>query len=114
MAGPILHVGATVNCTHGAAMQVAPGSGRVLVDNKPAATMADSFPVAGCPFQIPVGAGTKPSPCVQVQWTVPATRVQVNGSPVITALSTGLGMSPESAPQGPPVPATTQTRVIAI
>lgn len=113
MTGPILHLGASVNCTHGAAMQVAPGSARVLVDNKPAATMADSFPVAGCPFQIPIGTGTKPSPCLRIQWTVPATRVTVNGSPVITMVSTGLGLSPESAPQGPPIPASAQTRVIA-
>ena len=44
--------------------------------------MADSYPIAGCPFQIPVGAGTKPQPCIRVQWLAPAVRV-VAGAPVI-------------------------------
>jgi hypothetical protein len=113
MPGPILHVGAVVTCTHGAPAQTVPGSPRVMLSGQPAATMADTFPVAGCPFQIPVGAGTKPSPCMQVRWTVPATRVMVNGSPVVTAASTGLCLSPEQAPQGPPIPSAFQPRVVA-
>jgi hypothetical protein len=113
MPGPILHVGAVVNCTHGVPAQVVPGSPRVTLTGQPAATMVDNYPIAGCPFQIPVGAGTKPSPCIKIQWTVPAVRVKVNGSPVILATSTGLCLSPEQAPQGPPVPGTVQTRVIA-
>lgn len=113
MPGPVLHVGAVVTCPHGIPAQVVPGSPRVLLSGMPAATMADTFPVAGCPFQIPVGPGTKPSPCIQLRWTVPATRVVVNGSPVITAASAGFGLSPESAPQGPPIPASFQTRVVA-
>lgn len=113
MSGPILHVGATVTCTHGASMQTAPGNARVMVSGQPVATMADSYPVAGCPFQIPIGTGTKPSPCIRIQWTVPAARVMANGTPVLTVVSTGLGLSPESAPQGPPIPSATQVRVIA-
>jgi len=113
MPGPILHVGATVTCTHAAPMTVVPTNTRVLVNGTPAATMADTFPVAGCPFQVPVGAGTKPQPCVKVQWTVPAARVKVNGVPVILSLSTGLGQSVEGIPQGPPIPSAVQPRVVA-
>ncbi|MDQ1287763.1 MAG: hypothetical protein QG622_1328 [Actinomycetota bacterium] len=113
MPGPILHAGSGLTCPHGVPAQVTPGSPRVLVSGMPVATMTDTYPVTGCPFQIPVGAGTKPSPCLQIRWTVPATRVMVNGSPVVTAASTGSGVSPESAPQGPPVPAGVQVRVVA-
>jgi hypothetical protein len=113
MPGPVLHVGAVITCMHGAPVQLVPGSPRVLLGGQPAATMTDSSPVAGCPFQIPVGAGTKPSPCVQVRWTVPATRVVVNGSPVLLQTSVGLGLSPEQAPQGPATASTVQPRVVA-
>jgi hypothetical protein len=113
MPGQILHVSAIVNCPHGVPAQVVPGSPRVTLTGFPAATLADNFQIAGCPFQIPVGAGTKPSPCLQIRWMVPAMRVKVNGSPVILATSTGLCLSPESVPQGPPMPASFQTRVIA-
>ena len=63
----------------------------------------DLTTVAGCPFQVPVGAGTKPQPCVKVQWPVPATRVKVDGQPVLLQTSTGLCQSAEQIPQGPPV-----------
>ena len=114
MSGPLLHAGATINCTHAAAAQVVPGNARVTLGGLPVATLSDQYPVAGCPFQIPVGAGTKPSPCIRLQWTTTATRVLVNGVPPITAGSSGLGLSPESAPQGPPIPVAFQTRVVAL
>ncbi|HET9442223.1 MAG TPA: hypothetical protein VFO65_02800 [Acidimicrobiales bacterium] len=110
MPGPVLHVGAVVNCPHGVPSQVVPGSPRVLLSGTPAATMVDQFPVAGCPFTLP---GGKPSPCVLIKWLVPAVRVTVMGSPVVLATSTGFGVSPEQAPQGPPIPASFQTRVVA-
>lgn len=113
MPGPMLHVGAVVTCPHGMPAQVVPGSPRVLLSGQPAASMVDAWPVTGCPFQIPVGPGTKPSPCLQLRWTVPAARVVVNGAPAITAASTGFGLSPEGAPQGPPIPTVFQPRVVA-
>jgi len=113
MPGPALHVAAGISCPHGAPAQVAPGNPRVLVAGQPVATMADQYPVAGCPFQVPVGAGTKPQPCVRLQWTVPATRVLAGGSPVLIATSTGLALSAEQIPQGPPVVAAVQPRVVA-
>ncbi|HEX5724717.1 MAG TPA: hypothetical protein VFX98_04580 [Longimicrobiaceae bacterium] len=111
MPGPIVHVGATIMCPHGGSAQVAPGSARVMVNGTPAATMADSYPIAGCPFQIPVGAGTKPQPCIRVQWLAPAVRV-VAGAPVILQTSAGLCFSAEGIPQGPPTVAVVQPRVI--
>ena len=110
MPGPLVHVGATIMCPHGGMAQVVPGSPRVVV-NGPAASMADQYPVAGCPFQIPVGAGTKPQPCIRVQWLVPAARVMVNGAPAILQASSGMCFSAEGIPQGPPVVSAVQPRV---
>ena len=113
MPGPTLHVAAGLSCPHGAPGQVAPGNPRVLVNGQPVATMADQYPVAGCPFQVPVGAGTKPQPCIRIQWTAPAARVLVGGVPVLIATSVGIGVSAEQIPQGPAVVAAVQPRVVA-
>ena len=111
MSGPVAHVGAGITCMHGGPVTVAPGSPRVLLTGMPAATMLDQYVVAGCAFTVP---GVGPHPCIQVRWLVPATRVFVNGSPVITQGSVGLGIAADQAPQGPPVIASTQPRVIAL
>lgn len=110
MPGFIVHVGATIICPHGGQVTVIPSSPRVLVSGMPVATLGPptNFPVAGCAFTVPPG---KPQPCVQVQWLTPATRVLVNGQPVIVQSSTGLCQSVEQIPGGPPVIAATQTRV---
>jgi hypothetical protein len=111
MPGFLVHVGATITCPHLGTVSVAPGQPRVMLGGQPAATTADQYPVAGCPFQVPVGAGTKPQPCVKVLWTVTATRVFVNRQPVILQASTGIAQSAEQIPQGPPTVAVTQVRV---
>jgi hypothetical protein len=100
-------------CPHGGTAQVVPGNPRVAV-SAPVATMADAYPIVGCPFQIPVGAGTKPQPCIRVQWLAPATRVAVNGAPAILQASAGMCFSAEGIPQGPPTIAATQPRVTGI
>jgi hypothetical protein len=108
--GPIYHVGASAICPHGGQVTVISSNARVLVGGMPAATLADTYVVAGCAFTVPPG---KPQPCVKVQWLVPAVRVLVNGQPVILQTSTGLCLSAEQIPQGPPVIVATQPRVIA-
>jgi hypothetical protein len=113
MPGPFLHVGATVACPHGAPTVIAPGNPRVLASGMPVATMADAFTIAGCPFQVPVPGGTKPQPCVRTQWTVPAARVLLSGSPALIVTSVGVDQSVEGIPQGPPVVTTTQPRAVA-
>lgn len=113
MPGPCVHTGAVATCPHGAPVQTVVAAPRVLVSGAPAATSLDVFTVAGCPFQIPVGPGTKPQPCVKVLWPVPAARVLIGGRPAVTALSGGLCQSVEQIPAGPPVVSTTQLRVVA-
>jgi hypothetical protein len=105
MPGPILHLGATVLCSHGGqAVPTAPVP-RVTVSGQPVATIAAPYAVAGCPFVPPGGNG----PCVTGQWIVGATRVLAAGQPV--AIMTGQSVC---TPTGTPlVPVVAQTRVIA-
>jgi uncharacterized Zn-binding protein involved in type VI secretion len=111
MPGFLFHFGAAANCTHGGMVNVITSNTRVLVSAQPVATLADQCLVAGCAFTVPPG---KPQPCLKVQWLAPATRVLVNGQPAILNTSAALCLSPEQAPQGPPIVSATQTRVSGI
>lgn len=116
MPGFLLHVNAVAQCTHAAPATIAPSQPRVLVSGQPVATMASVITVAGCPFQIPIGTGTKPQPCVTVKWLMPSTRFLVGGQPAALLPSPGAGpgicQSAEQIPQGPPIVSTVQIRVI--
>jgi hypothetical protein len=105
MPGPILHLGATVMCSHGGqALPTAP-SPRVMVSGMPIATIAAPYTVAGCAFAPPAGNG----PCVTAQWVVGAVRVTSEGQPVV--VMTGVAVC---VPTGTPLlPMSAQTRVIA-
>lgn len=107
MPGFLFHTGASAICTHGGPVQVVSTNARVLVSGMPVATLGDQFLVAGCVFNVS-GA---PSPCIKVQWLVPAARVLVNGQPAILQTSPGLCQNAAQAPQGAPVVLTTQIRV---
>ena len=112
MPGSLLHVGAAITCSHVGTVSAQSSNIRVKVSGMAVVTTADVFPVAGCPFQVPIGTGTKPQPCVRIQWTVPAARVKVNGLPVLLQTSTGVGLSVEQIPQGPPIVSAVQPRVM--
>lgn len=103
----IFHVGGTAICPHGGQVTVIPSQGRAFVGGQPIATLADTYLVAGCAFTVP---GPKPQPCVKVQWLVPAARVFIGGSPAILQSSSGLCLSAEQIPQGPPTVLVTQPR----
>ncbi|HQN29574.1 MAG TPA: hypothetical protein PKX20_00470 [Methanothrix soehngenii] len=111
MPGFLFHFGAAANCPHGGVVNVVTSNARVLVSGQPVATLADQCLVAGCAFTVPPG---KPQPCLKVQWQVPSTRVFVNGQPAILNTSPALCLSPEQAPQGPPIVSATQPRVSGI
>jgi len=103
--GPILHMGATVLCSHaGQAMPTVP-SPVMMVSGMPVATIAAPYVVAGCPFAPPAGNG----PCVTAQWVVGTTRVLSQGQPLV--IMTGMSIC---APTGTPLlPMVTQTRALA-
>ena len=115
MPGFLIHRGAIITCPHpGGVVNANPmGPPRVLVNGvQPVLTTKDLHTVAGCPFQIPFGVGTKPQPCVTVRLE-PATRVLVNGSPAVILTPAAMCFSAEQAPQGPPNSSPIQKRVIA-
>jgi hypothetical protein len=65
--------------------------------------------VAGCSFMI----GTKPSPCMRIEWSAGASSVTAGGTAVLTQSSVGKCMSPEGAPQGVAMVSSTQQSVSA-
>jgi hypothetical protein len=94
MPGFLLHVGATVMCTHGGQAQPTTPNPRVLVSGQPIVTQAAPYVVAGCPFVPPGGNG----PCVTAQWVVGAARVLATGVPVLVQTSQAI-----CAPTGTPL-----------
>ncbi len=104
MPGFLLHLGATVTCSHGGqAMPTVPNP-QVTVSGQPTATLTAPWIVAGCPLVPPA-----PGPCVTGQWTVGTTRVTSNGQPLVI-----LGGVAVCAPSGTPLlPIVSQTRVTA-
>jgi len=111
MPGFLIQVGATITCPHAGKANVTPSNQRVKVGGMPVAVVADQTVVGGCPFQVPIGTGTKPQPCVKVLWQAPATRVKVMGQFVLLQSSVGVCQSAEQMPQGTAIISTTQTRV---
>ena len=104
MPGPLLHVGATVMCTHGGQAQATAPNPRVLVSGQPTVQMTAPWVIAGCPFSTPGG----PMPCVTGQWTVAAARITSGGQPLVLMDSQSL-----CTPNGTPMlPTVAQTRVI--
>lgn len=111
MPGMLVTTAASAICPHGASVSIVSSNLRVKAGGAPVATAADTFTVSGCPFQVPVGPGTKPQPCITLRWIAPAVRVRVGGQPVILQSSSAISLSAEQIPQGPPTVVTTQTRV---
>ena len=109
MPGPLFHVGAVAMCPHGGQVTTVSADTRVLVSGTPAALVSDQFVVAGCVF----APGGVPQPCLTVQWTTPTARTLVAGQPAITALSTGLCIAANGAPNGPVIVVSTQPRAVA-
>jgi hypothetical protein len=114
MADQIVNTTATIQCTHAASVSITTSNTRVKVDGAYAALKPDLFSVSGCPFQVPIGTGTKPQPCVSIEWITAATRVKVGNDPVLLMTSTGKCKSGEQIPQGTPTVTQTQSRVKAI
>jgi hypothetical protein len=79
--GYLLHVGATVLCSHGGQAMPTTPSARVRVGGQPVTTQPAPYTVAGCAFVPPAGNG----PCVTAQWTTGALRVKTMGQPVLLA-----------------------------
>lgn len=80
MPGFIVHLGATVQCTHVGTATPVTTNPRVTVSGQAIVTMANTYSVTGCTF--PSMSNGAP-PCTTAQWTSSATRVTAMGQPVI-------------------------------
>lgn len=107
---PLVAVGASAICPHAGQISIVSANTRVMLGGQPASTASDQFLIAGCPFT----PGSNPHPCISVRWVAPATRVRINGQPVVLQTSTGLCQAPDQVPQGPPSVIATQVRVSGI
>jgi hypothetical protein len=104
MPGFLLHVGATVLCTHGGqAMPTAPNP-RVTLSGQPTVLLSTIYTIAGCPLVPP-----PLPPCVTGQWIVGTMRLTSNGQPLVVQSGQSI-----CAPNGTPMmPVVQQTRVTA-
>jgi hypothetical protein len=96
MPGKILATGSSVQCPHGGQATLTTSNNKVAVTTGRALLESDIHTVVGCPFTI----GSKPSPCIRIEWSAGANSVSVNGTPVLIQSSIGKCYSPESAVQG--------------
>ena len=109
MPGFLVHVGASVLCSHGGQAQPTMPNPRVMVSAQPTVLISGPYAIAGCAFPPPIAAN---GPCVTAQWLPPtgSTRVLSNGQPLVVFSSQAL-----CVPSGTPlIIAATQTRVTAI
>ncbi len=106
MPGFLLHLGATVLCSHppGQAQPVVTNP-RVRLGGQPIVTQTSQYAIAGC------GLSAVPSPpCVTAQWITAATRVRASSVPVLLQDSQAV-----CAPTGTPLTViVTQVRVKGI
>src|SRR3984885_6795925 len=104
MPGFLLHVGATVLCSHLGQAQPATPNPRVTVMGQPTVTLPTPYMVAGCALPPPPAAN---GPCVTAQFMTSALRLTSNGQPLLLLDSQAI-----CAPTGTPLVITvTQIRV---
>ena len=89
MPGYLLHVGATVICSHGGQAQPTVPNPRVMVSGQPTVTMGAPYVVAGCAL-----TGTPNPPCVTANWLVGATRLLSQGQPLLLQDSQSITVAP--------------------
>lgn len=103
MPGFLLHLGATVLCSHAGQAQPTVVNPRVLVSGQPTVTIAAPYVIAGCALPPPTAAN---GPCVTASFVTAATRITSNGQPLLLLDSQAV-----CAPTGTPlIIAVTQTR----
>lgn len=106
MPGFLLHVGATVLCSHAGQAQPTVPNARVTVSGQPTVAITSPYLIAGCTLPPPIAAN---GPCVTAQYVTAATRVTSNGQPLLLFDSQAI-----CAPTGTPLMTVfTQTRVTA-
>jgi hypothetical protein len=106
MPGPVLHVGATVFCSHAGQAQPTAPNPRVMVSGQPTVTQPGPWLVAGCAMP-PPPAGN--GPCVTASFITGSVRVLSLGQPLLLMDSVSI-----AAPTGTPlIVSMAQPRAIA-
>ena len=108
MPAPVLQLGCTIQCPHGGMVNAVTANAKVKADGAFALLSSDTFVVAGCPFMV----GTKPQPCLTLQWTGEARSFKVDGTSVLLQTSFGLCKSAEGMVQGVALVTGVQTKVM--
>lgn len=90
MGSPTLTSAAQLKCPHGATITATPTETNVTIKGAQPLKVTDTFTVAGCPFTIPAGPATIPSPCTVVIWTVPNLMTLAGQTPLLSQSSVGL------------------------
>lgn len=80
MPGNILHLGATISCSHSGTAQPTSFETRVTVSGRPVVTLTSTYTVAGCSLSPPPTAN---GPCATAVFTTAATKVTAMGKPVL-------------------------------
>lgn len=107
MPGFVLHVGASVLCSHAGQAQPTAPNPRVMVSAQPTVTIAAPWLIAGCALPPPPAAN---GPCVSAQFVTAAVRVTSNGQPLLLFDSQAI-----CVPTGTPLLVlASQTRVTAM
>lgn len=109
MPGHVLTTGSQVKCPHGGSATLPTANAKAGAQSGQALLESDIHTVAGCPFMI----GSKPSPCIRIQWSAGAVKLKAGGTPVLVESSVGACYSPESAPQGVASVVQAETKVSA-
>jgi hypothetical protein len=104
MAGPALHLGAVVMCSHAGTATPAAPFPRVLLSGQPVVTLSSPYVIAGCAL-----TGTGVPFCATGQWLTGATRVLAGGVPVATMAGTSTCVASGT----PMLPLSAQVRVLA-
>jgi hypothetical protein len=106
----LLTTASTLQCPHGGTVTIASGNTKASA-TAALALASDTFTIAGCSHQIPVGTGTVPHPCVKVQWTLTNAKTKVNGTPTLSQSSKGQCLAADQVPQGEVSIVNTQSKV---
>jgi hypothetical protein len=104
MPGLLLHLGATVLCSHAGRATPTATNSRVTVGGQPTVLITASHSVTGCALPPPPAAN---GPCVTAQWMTATTRITSNGQALLL-----LDSQANCMPTGTPLTIVeTQTRV---
>jgi len=110
MSAPILQLGCMIQCPHFGIASVTNTNTLVRVSGSYALLATDTYTIAGCPFPM----GNQPHPCVTIQWTKPAQKVNVDGNRVLLQSSIGLCKAADGLIQGTALVTGVQNRVRGI